>query len=420
MSTTPADMQSVNSSRRQRFLTIVAVAVLGIAVLVTVYYFVFLRGYVTTDNAYVNGNLVQVTAQTGGTIIAVNADETEIVTAGAPLVTLDPVDAKVAVARAESALATSVREIRGTFASTEGLNAYVKARDADIARARSEVARAEQDVERRVALANEGGVSAEELAHARSALLGAQASLSSAIAARAEAGQNLTANEARIEGSVVATNPTVLQAAAQLKDAYIALKRTTVLAPSAGIIAKKSAQLGARVQPGQILATIVPLTEVWVDANLKEAQLKDLRIGQPVTLEADFYGSSVEYHGTVSGLGAGTGSAFSVLPAQNATGNWIKVVQRVPVRIAIEPAELEAHPLRIGLSMDVRIDVRNDSGPAVASAPGTQARYSTNVYDGVEAEADAHVQKVIAANLSSRDARNGPVTTQPARTADAS
>ncbi len=418
MSTTPAEMQSVNGSPRQRFLTILLVIVLAVAALASVYYLMFVRGYVSTDNAYVNGNIVQVTAQTGGTVIAVNADETDAVTAGSALVNLDPVDAKVMLARAENALARSVREIRGTFASTEGLNAFVKARQADVARARAEVARASQDVERRVALAGEGGVSAEELAHARSALIGAEASLSAALAAATEAGQNLTANEARIEGSVVATNPAVLQAAAELKEAYIAFKRTTVLAPTTGIVAKRGAQLGARVQPGQMLATIVPLTEVWVDANFKEAQLATLRIGQPVKLEADFYGSSVEYHGKVAGLGAGTGSAFSVLPAQNATGNWIKVVQRVPVRIALDPAELEAHPLRIGLSMAATVDTRDESGPAIAGQPSTQSRYSTTVYDGIEAEADAHVQQVIAANLPARQARSMAVK-PPARTAQA-
>ena len=407
MSTSPAEMQSTNGARRQRFLTILLVIVVGVAALVAAYYLTFVRGYVSTDNAYVNGNIVQVTAQTGGTIIAVNADETDAVTAGSALVNLDPVDAKVMLARAENALARSVRETRGTFASTEGLNAFVKARQADVARARAEVARATQDVERRVALASEGGVSAEELAHARSALVTAEATLSAAIAGAAEAGQNLSANEARIEGSVVATNPAVLQAAAELKEAYIAFKRTTVLAPATGIVAKRGAQLGARVQPGQLLATIVPLNEIWVDANFKEAQLETLRIGQPVTLEADFYGSSVEYHGKVAGLGAGTGSAFSVLPAQNATGNWIKVVQRVPVRIALDPAELEAHPLRIGLSMAVTVDTRDESGPAIAGQPATQSRYSTTVFDGVEAEADAHVQQVIAANLPARQARSG-------------
>ncbi len=418
MSTPPAEMQSTNGSRRQRFLTILLVVVLGVAALVGTYYLMFVRGYVSTDNAYVNGNIVQVTAQTGGTIIAVNADETDAVTAGSALVNLDPVDARVMLARAENALARSVRETRGTFASTAGLNAFVQARQADVARARAEVARAQQDVERRVALAAEGGVSAEELAHARSALVSSEAALSSALAAATEAGQNLTANEARIEGSVVATNPAVLQAAAELKEAYIAFKRTTVLAPATGIVAKRGAQLGARVQPGQMLATIVPLNEIWVDANFKEAQLETLRIGQPVTLEADFYGSSVEFHGKVAGVGAGTGSAFSVLPAQNATGNWIKVVQRVPVRIALDPAELEAHPLRIGLSMAVTVDTRDESGPAIAGQPATQSRYSTTVFDGIEAEADAHVQQVIAANLPARQAR-GSLPKPAERTASA-
>ncbi len=406
MSTTPAEMQSINGSRRQRLLTVLLIAVLGVAALVSIYYLLFLRGYVSTDNAYVNGNVVQVTAQTGGTVIAVNADETDAVTAGVVLVNLDPVDAKVAVSRAENSLARSVRETRGTFASTAGLNAFVSARQADVVRARADVARAQQDLERRVALADEGGVSAEELAHARSAVVSAEAMLSATLAAASEAGENLTANKARIEGSVVATNPAVLQAAAELKEAYLAFKRTTVLAPTSGIVAKRAAQLGARVQSGQMLASIVPLNELWVDANFKEAQLATLRIGQSVTLEADFYGSSVEYHGKIAGLGAGTGSAFSVLPAQNATGNWIKVVQRVPVRIALDPKELKAHPLRIGLSMAATVNTRDKSGPVIAGQPATPSRYSTAVYDGIEAEADAHVKTIIAANLSGRQTRS--------------
>jgi membrane fusion protein, multidrug efflux system len=405
VATSPADMQTTNSSRRKRFLTIVGTVVVVVAALVGTYYLMFVRGYVTTDNAYVNGNVVQVTAQTGGTVISVNADTTEVVTAGATLATLDAVDAQVMLERAENALARSVREVRGTFASTAGLNSFVRAREADVARARAEVARAQADVERRVALAGDGGVSAEELAHARSALLGAEANLSAAQAATVEAGQNLTANQARIEGSEVGTNPTVLQAAAELKEAYIALKRTRVLAPAGGVIAQRMAQLGARVQPGQVLATLIPIDQIWVDANFKEAQLRTLRIGQPVTLESDLYGSDVVYHGTISGLGAGTGSAFSLLPAQNATGNWIKVVQRVPVRIALDPVELAAYPLRIGLSMAVSVDARDTSGPIVPESPATEARYSTSVYQGIEAEADRHVQTVIAANLPARQAK---------------
>jgi membrane fusion protein (multidrug efflux system) len=397
---------STNGSRRQRFLAIFALSVAGLAVLAGLYWFVFVRGSESTDNAYVNGNIVQVTAQTGGTIIAVDADETQQVAAGKTIVVLDPVDARVSVARAENALARAVRDVRGTFASTEGLNAFVRAREADIARARAEVARARQDVDRRLALESDGGVSAEEIAHARTALASAEAALSASQAARAEAGQNLAANEARIEGSVVATNPAVLEAAAALKEALIALKRTTIVAPASGLIARRVAQLGARVQPGQVLATIVPLDEIWVDANFKEAQLRDLRVGQSVTLEADLYGGSVEYRGTIVGLGAGTGSAFSVLPAQNATGNWIKVVQRVPVRIALDAAELESHPLRIGLSMAVRVDTRDTSGAELSSAPGAEAKYRTSVYDGIEQEAEMQVQAIIAANLPQRQARS--------------
>ncbi len=329
MSTSSADVAGANGSRRKRFLATVATIVLAIAALVVTYWFLFVRGSISTDNAYVNGNLVQVTAQTGGTIVSVDADETETVTAGA--------------------------------------------------------------------------------------------TLASALAATAEAGQNLAANEARIEGSVVATNPAVLQAAAELKEAYIALARTRILAPASGLVARRTAQLGARIQPGQVLATIVPLNEIWVDANFKEAQLRDIKVGQPVTLEADLYGGSVEYHGTISGLGAGTGSAFSVLPAQNATGNWIKVVQRVPVRIALDPAELAAHPLLIGLSMSVRVETIDTPG-AVATPPtppATTARYRTAVYDDIEAQAEQQVQTVIAANLDNRQARARPAASPAGRTASA-
>lgn len=399
MATELPDAPSRNESRRRRFLATVGLSVLAVAVLAGLYYVLFVRGYVSTDNAYVNGNLVQATAQTAGTVIEVAADETRAVTAGATLVRLDPVDARVAVERAENTLARAVRDVRGTFASTAGLDASVRAREAEVTRMQVEVGRARADVARREGLADEGGVSAEELAHARTALAATEAGLAAALAARAEAGQNLAATEVRIEGSVVATNPAVLQAAAELKEALIALERTRIVAPAAGVVVRRAAQLGARVQPGQVLATLAPLDEVWVDANFKEAQLRDLKVGQPVTLIADLYGSSVEYRGTVAGLAAGTGSAFSVLPAQNATGNWIKVVQRVPVRIALDPAELATHPLRLGLSMSVRVVTRDTSGAPLDSAT-PQPVYRTTVFDAIEATAEARVQEVIAAHLA--------------------
>ncbi len=390
------------NGKRRRFLRIFGLSVAAAAILAAAYYLIFVRGYATTDNAYVNGNLVQATALTAGTVVAVYADDTQQIAAGQTLVSLDPLDAKVALERAESALGIAVREVRGTFANTEGLDASVRARQAEVSRMRVELARAREDMKRREGLSSDGAVSAEELAHARAAVIGAESALASAQAAAAQAGQSLTANQAQIEGSVVADNPAVMRAAAEMKQAWLALKRTEVIAPVSGVVARRNAQLGARVQAGQVLASIVPLDELWVDANFKEAQLTDLRIGQPVTLEADLYGGKVEYHGKVAGLGAGTGSAFSVLPAQNATGNWIKVVQRVPVRIEIDPQELADHPLRLGLSMSVRVDTRDDRGPLLSEV-ANEPKYHTTAFEGIEAQADARVAEVIQANLAPTD-----------------
>jgi len=386
-------------SNRKRALTVVAIVIIVIAVLLALYWIIFVRGHVDTDNAYVGGNMVQVTAQTGGTVVAVHADDTDHVQAGAPLVELDPVDARVALERAESALGRAVREVRGSFASTAGFGAAVKARQADINRARTDLARAQQDLARREALRAEGGVSGEELAHAQDAVSNARLALASATAGLNEADQTLAANQARIDGSAIQSNPTVRQAVADYKDAYIALRRATVLAPVSGIVARKNVQIGARVPAGAILMTIVPPGEMWVDANFKEAQLGDVRIGQAATLHSDLYGGSVTYHGRVVGFAAGTGSAFSLLPAQNATGNWIKVVQRVPVRIALDPRELEAHPLRIGLSMTAAVDTGAPEGAAAQKPPAAPV-YRTDVYAGLDKEAEQHAQEVIAANLA--------------------
>ncbi|HJU25680.1 MAG TPA: HlyD family efflux transporter periplasmic adaptor subunit, partial [Rhodanobacteraceae bacterium] len=299
-------------------------AVLGIFVVAGiaygVYWLLVARFNETTDDAYVNGNVVQITPQVTGTVVAINANDTEFVRAGAELVELDRADADIALRDSEARLGQAVREVRDLFAQTVRLEATVAGREIELARARA-------DLRRRERLADSGATSAEDVQHARDAKRAAESALD---AARAE----LAGNRAQIDHSDVATNPRVRQAAAEVRAAYLQLQRTGLPAPVSGIVAQREVQLGQRVGPGKPLMAIVPLDEVWVDANFKEGQLKDIRVGQPVRIVADTNG--IEYRGKVVGFGAGTGAAFALLPAQNATGNWVKVVQRVPVRLKLE------------------------------------------------------------------------------------
>lgn len=338
----------------------------------------------TTDDAYVAGNVVTLTPEVSGTVIAIHADDTDLVPAGTPVVELDRADLAVALAQAEADLAKTVRDVRALYSSADELRATLEAREADLARARD-------DLRRRQELADSGAVSGEELEHARSAV-------SSATAAVAAAREGWGANRAQTQGTAITTHPLVQAAAARVRSAYLGLHRATLIAPVTGYVAKRAVQIGQRIQPGAPLLAIVPLDQVWVDANLKEDQLRDLRIGQPVELESDLYGGSVTFNGRVAGLGAGTGSVFSALPAQNATGNWIKVVQRLPVRIELEPAQLAAHPLRIGLSMRVAVNTRDRSGPALATAARATAPYVAPGNDAVLAEADRKIASIIAGN----------------------
>ena len=379
----PSDAKNGNGARK-RWLAIVGgvFAVIGIAY--GAYWALVLRYEQSTDDAYVSGNVVQITPQIAGTVVKITAEDTQFVKAGAPLVELDPSDAKIALEQADAKLAKTVRDVRGLFATTAEIRANVDMRNA-------EVARASEDLARRERLARSGAVSGEELQHARDALTSAKASL-------AAAQQQLAANQARVDRTTVENHPDVLSAAAQVHDAYLDVARTTLPAPVSGYVAKRSVQLGQRVAPGAPLMAIVPLDQVWVDANFKESQLATMRIGQPVTLSADLYGGKVRFHGTVAGFGAGTGSAFALLPAQNATGNWIKIVQRVPVRIALDQKELAEHPLQVGLSMQVDVDTHERGGarlPQLAEAPPP---LHTDVYDAIDAGADKRVHAIIAAN----------------------
>ncbi|SAL02788.1 secretion protein HlyD family protein [Caballeronia fortuita] len=376
----PAPKQS--NGKRRVLMTLIVLVIIIAAVAYGLYYFLVARFHESTDDAYVNGNVVQITPQVVGTVISVNADDTQTVKTGDPLVALDPADSKVALDQAEANLAQTVRQVRTFFVNN---NQY----EAQIALRKSDLSRAQDDLKRRMQVAQTGAVSQEEISHARDAVRSAQAALDAAQ-------QELASNRSLTANTTIADHPNVLAAAAKVRDSYINYARNTLPAPVTGYVAKRSVQVGQRVSPGNPLMAIVPLNGVWVDANFKEVQLKHMRIGQPVELTADLYGSNVVYHGKVIGFSAGTGSAFSLLPAQNATGNWIKVVQRLPVRIQLDPKELEEHPLRIGLSMNVDVTIKDEQGGQLGNAQNTV--YQTNVFDNYGAQADQEIARIIQQN----------------------
>ena len=340
----------------------------------------------TTDNAYVNGNQVAISAQVPGTVVAILADDTQHVDAGQVLVKLDSTDADVRLSQTRSALAQAVRQVRQQTDSATGS-------DATVAVNQVALKKAEADLKRHLPLIAQQAEAPETIQHLRDAVDQARAALTSAQA-------QASAEHASVEGTDIANNPAVLQARANFRAAWVAAQRNTIYAPVSGYVAQRSVQLGNSVQPGQQLMTVLPLHDLWIDANFKENQLRHVRIGQPAKIETDLYGSNVEYHGKVIGLGAGTGSVFSLLPAQNATGNWIKVVQRVPVRIALDNQELDKHPLRIGLSSDVTVDITDDRGAVLApQAEHPAVVAETTVYEQMASQADAEANQVIRANL---------------------
>ncbi|MBV9786410.1 MAG: efflux RND transporter periplasmic adaptor subunit [Acidisphaera sp.] len=340
-------------------------------------------GFETTDDAYVGGDVVQITSEVAGTVTALHADDTQQVRRGQLLVELDPADAEIAMAAARAGLAQAVRQVRGLFARADQLRAQLAEREAATRRAQA-------DLKRRATLAANGAISAEELAHARDTLAELAAS---ADAARGQLQETIAATA----GTTLTSNALVLDAAARLRNAALALRRTRIVAPVDGVVAKRSVQLGERLAPGTPLMAVVPLGDVWIDANFKERQLERMRVGQPVRAVADLYGDDVVYRGKVAGLSAGSGTAFSLLPAQNATGNWIKIVQRLPVRILLDADELAAHPLRIGLSASVRVDVREASGPLVAGQLRNQ-QMPDRPSDAADPEIDAMIARIIEQN----------------------
>ena len=387
-----------NGKRKRALLGVAAVTAL-LALGYGTYWWIYQRHYETTDNAYVNGPVVQITPQVTGTVLAVLADDTDTVKAGQALVRLDPTDARLALERSESQLAQTVREVRTLYANNDALAANVHMREAEVARVQADVARAMDDVNRRKPLLATGAVGGEEMKHAETALASQQSQLAAARSALAAAEEQAASNRALTEGTSVEKHPNVERAAAAMREAYLNLQRVELPAPVSGQVAKRTVQVGQRVAPGTPLMSVIPLEQVWVDANFKEVQLREMRIGQPVKLSADLYGSKVEFDGHIAGLGAGTGAAFALLPAQNATGNWIKVVQRVPVRVELDAKQLAEHPLRVGLSMEATVDVSQKTGAPVLSAVAPRASSSTDVFATQSDEADRLVREIIATNI---------------------
>ena len=350
------------------------------------YYNLVLSKEEVTDNAYVGGNLVTLSAQVTGNVDEIRADETQMVKAGAPLITLNAIDADLALRQAEARLGTVVRQERERYSSVAQYDAVIEQR-------RLALATAQGNLSRRAPLAADHTISGEDLAHAKQAVDDAKAALT-------VAQRQAESAKAGVQGVDLASHPAVLSAKGDVVQAWLAVRRNAVIAPVSGYVAKRSVQLGSHVTPGTPLMSIVPLDQLWVDANFKESELRNIRIGQAATIETDLYGSKVVYLGKVLGMSAGTGSAFSLLPAQNATGNWIKVVQRVPVRITLDPNELAAHPLRIGLSTTVTVDTSHAEGATLDQPMVASALYTTKSLSQPVGEAEKIADTIIAQNLA--------------------
>lgn len=370
--------------KRRRRLVIFFVLFLAILAVATAYFFRLDFPYRWTDDAYVHGNEVFLVPRVTGTVVAINADDTDLVQNGRPLVVLDDSDAKVELLQAEGTLGDTMRKVCQFYVNVVGLKANVEARKVDLARA-------EDDYHRRTT-AQSGTVSVEDVTHARQAMDTAHDLLE-------VAQQALGAAQALVANTDLEHHPMVLQAEANVLDADLALQRTTVTAPETGYVVQRNVQVGQRVTPGTALLAIIPLNQVWVDANFKEEDLRFVRIGQAVSLKSDFYGDSVEYQGQVVGLAPSTGAAFSLLPPDEGSGNWIKIVQRVPVRIFLDDKQLAKYPLRIGLSMRATIHTEDHSGAVLTLVPSTQAIYATDIYSNEWLQANALVQSLVSTNL---------------------
>ena len=383
----PAGAAPATNGKRRRILILITVIFIVLGMVWGAYWVLVLAKREQTDDAYVNGNKVVISAQVSGTVIAVLADDTQLVEAGQVLVRLDPVGAETGLSRTASSLAQTVRQVRQEKSTADQYDSLIETR-------RLELARALADLARREPLLADRAIAPEEVRHARESVELARAALTQAV-------RQSTASHALVDGTQVEDNPAVLQAKAAYRDAWIAGQRNAVVAPVTGYVAERSAQLGQRIQSGQALMTVIPLTSLWVDANFKEVQLRNLHIGQPAEVRSDLYGGSYVFHGHVEGMSAGTGAAFALLPPQNASGNWIKVVQRVPVRIQIDNGDLVKSPLRVGLSATVTVDTTNRDGPVLPREATRTPVGDTQVYiqdlDKANAEADAIVRRNLGA-----------------------
>ena len=378
-----SDASNNGNSRRQRGFLILGLVILIGAIAYGAYWFFDARFYETTDDAYVSGNIVAVTSRENGTVQALHVDNTQTVKRGQLLMELDPSVVNVNVASAEANLARTIRSVKGEFS-------HAASSSAQVVQAQVAVSLAKSDYQRRQQAVGDGAVSQEELNHARDGVRAAEAAL-----AAAQGGHDQSLSQ--IVGTNVANNPDVLAAEATLRNTIIAQGHYRIVAPVDGVVAQRTVQVGQQVTAGTPLLAVVPLSSVWVDANFKEVQLQDMRVGQPVTVTADIYGGKVTYHGKVEGMGAGSGSAFALLPPQNASGNWIKIVQRVPVRIALDPQELADHPLRVGLSVTASVSIKDTSGPQMTERVG-QGSTSADLGDDANAKADAIIAKILAEN----------------------
>ncbi|MEX2991023.1 multidrug efflux MFS transporter periplasmic adaptor subunit EmrA [Serratia fonticola] len=382
---TQTPQQPAGKKRQRTFwlllLTFIFV-IIGVAYLV--YWFLVLRHHQETDDAYVAGNQVQIMAQVSGSVNSVTFDNTDFVRKGDVLLTLDPTDAEQAFERAKTALANSVRQ-------THQLVINGKQYQANIALRKSELSKVENDLKRRIVLGNADAIGREELQHARDAVDNAKAALEVAV-------QQYNANQAMVLNTPLDKQPAVLQAAAQMRDAWMALQRTRIVSPITGFVSRRSVQVGAQISPGTPLMAIVAPDHVWVDANFKETQIANMRIGQEATVVSDLYGSDVVFKGKVVGIDMGTGSAFSLLPAQNATGNWIKVVQRLPVRIELDAQQVAEHPLRIGLSTLVKVDTTNLDGLVLSDTVRQKPLFETSALTLDLAPVNQMIADVIHAN----------------------
>ncbi len=370
---------------RKQLLLALTAFFLMVALFFACYWLFVGRFYEETDNAYVTGNVIPITSQIAGTISSIKADNTQFVTTGQLLVELDPTDKITAFREAKARLANTLRTVQRFYINNSRYKANIVERTTLFDKARKDLLRRKQAID-------SGAISQEELIHAQETFKSAMASVEQSQSA-------LKANMALTLNIDLQNHPAVLMAAATLRQAYINCVRHCIYAPGSGEIAMRSAQIGQSIRSGTPLMALVPLDQVWVEANFKEKQVRHMHIGQPVKLTADLYGSSVIYHGIIEGFSAGTGSAFSLLPAQNATGNWIKVVQRLPVRIQLNPEELKTHPLRVGLSMEATVNTHNRKGPLIGSLLKDQIQLTTPIFNKAGAQADKILVQMIAENL---------------------